>query len=526
MKRIILIALLSFLVLRLCAQESPAVKPSTIVFHVFYNDFNTAQLIRTTSFNNVFNKHLWSRIGDMQMGFGFNYLKGISRNLDFVSSLDGSSTDYLFKNGIYNGSNQFLLDINAGLNLKLLGDNHTIVPYLSAGAGFSMYQGKTGLYVPVGAGLQFNLFNEAFVFTNIQYRRALSAEVNDHFQYNIGIGTSIGKKKPVKPVENPVLPVNPVKIIQPDTTPVIAKIPVKNIAVTVTDEQTGLPLAAVDVIINGADGKTEAFTDSSGHTVFTAVKAADYTLGGSLNGISTTVQAIAKNSFDVSGPEIRVSITHNDPRFTLSGIVSNKSSNKPEGDVSVEINNLTQSRLANVQSQATNGTFNVQLTAASDFTISGKKAGYISNIEKVSTKGLNRGTTLYVKLALGIEQALQDKTISLSNIYYDTGSSKIRADASSDLEKLVKFLKDNPGITIEIDSHTDSRGNAANNLKLSQARAQEVVNYLQKNGVSKARLIPKGFGATRLVNGCKVGVKCTEAQRKQNRRTEFKALNN
>jgi len=526
MKRIICIFLLSFLVLRLCAQVNPVVKPSTIVFHVFYNDFNTAQLIRTTSFNSVFNNHLWSRIGDMQMGFGFNYMKGISKNLDFVSSLDGSSTDYLFKNGTYNGSNQFLLDINAGLNLKLLGDNHTIVPYLSGGAGFSLYQGKTGFYIPVGAGLQFNLFNEAFVFTNIQYRRALGAEVNDHFQYNVGIGASIGKKKAIKLVENPVLPVNPVKIIQPDTTPVIAKIAVKNIAVMVTDEQTGLPLAAVDVIINGADGKIESFTDTGGHAVFNDVKAADYTLSGSLNGISTTVLAVAKNSFDVSGPEIRVNITHNDPRFTLSGIVSNKSNNKPEGDVTVEINNLTLSNSTNVQSQATDGTFNVQLTAGSDFTVSGKKPGYISNIEKVSTKGLNRSTTLYVKLALGIEQALPDKTISLSNIYYDTGSAKIRPAASSDLEKLVRFLKDNPALKIEIDSHTDSRGSAVRNLKLSQARAQEVVNYLLKNGISKTRLIPKGFGATRLVNGCKVGIKCTEAQHEQNRRTEFKVLNN
>ncbi len=88
----------------------------------------------------------------------------------------------------------------------------------------------------------------------------------------------------------------------------------------------------------------------------------------------------------------------------------------------------------------------------------------------------------------------------------------------------MKFLKDNPELKIEIDSHTDSRGSAANNLKLSQARAQEVVNYLQKNGIDKARLIAKGYGATRLVNGCKVGVKCTDAQNEQNRRTEFKVI--
>jgi outer membrane protein OmpA-like peptidoglycan-associated protein len=511
-------------VLRVSAQDMPEVKPPTLVFHVFYNDFKTAQLIRTTSLNNVFNNNLWSRIGDMQMGFGFNYLRGISKKIDFVSSLDGSATDYLFKDGSYNGSNKFLLDANAGLNIKLLTDQHTVVPYLFAGGGFSIYQGKTGVYIPVGAGLQFNLFNEAFVFSNMQYRRGLSANVNDHFQYNIGIGTSICKKKkpPVKPAE---LPVNMVKITKPDTTPAIVKIQVKNLEVTVTDEQTGLPLPGVEVSINGPDGKMNAFSDTYGKVVFNNVQAADYMVSGVLNGISTTSQQISKNNFNIPGNEIRINITHNDPRFTLTGMVNNKSTNKPEAGVTVSSANITQNSTVSVQSQA-DGTFNMQLEAASDFAVSGKKAGYISNIEKASTKGLNRSTTLYVKLELGIEEALPDKTIALSNIYYDLGSSKIRPNASSDLEKLVKFLKDNPGTKIEIDSHTDSRGSAAKNLLLSQARAQEVVNYLQKQGVGKNRLIPKGYGATRLVNGCRLGVKCTEAQHEQNRRTEFKVIRN
>ena len=127
-------------------------------------------------------------------------------------------------------------------------------------------------------------------------------------------------------------------------------------------------------------------------------------------------------------------------------------------------------------------------------------------------------------MELAIEQALPDRTIKLSNIYYDSGSTKIRTSASADLEKLIKFLTDNPGLKIEISSHTDSRGSKAVNLKLSKARAQEVVNYLQKNGIQKGRIIPKGYGATKLINGCLVGVKCTPAQHEQNRRTEFKVI--
>ena len=525
MKRITVIFLFSCLVLKLSAQVAE-IKPPTIAFHTFYNDFNTAQLIRTTSLNNVFNNNLWSRIGDMQMGFGFNFLKGISRKIDFVSSIDGSETDYLFKNGTYYGSNQFLLDINAGLNVKLLTDRHVVVPYLTAGAGFSLYQGKAGVYIPVGAGLQFDIFNQAFVFTNMQYRRALSTGVNDHFQYNIGIGVSLVKKRVVKPVESPVIPpVIPAKIKKPDILPVIVKL-VKDIVITISDEQTGLPLSSAEVTIIGPGGKLNAITDTAGHVIFSNINSADYVISGSLNGIPTTTGQLSKSDFNIPGQEIKINLTHNDPRFTLSGTVNNKSTNKPEGEVAVNVDNISQNSTNNVQSQPNDGTFNIQLEAGSDFSVSGKKAGYISNIEKVSTKGLNRSTTLYVKLQLGIEQALPDKTITLSNIYYDTGSTKIRPAASSDLEKLVRFLKDNPTLKIEIDSHTDSRGSAVRNLKLSQARAQEVVNYLLKNGISKTRLIPKGFGATRLVNGCKVGVKCTEAQQEQNRRTEFKVMKN
>ena len=233
MKRIICIILLVCLVPQLSAQINPGKKSSTLVFHAFYNDFQSAQLMRTTSLRNMLNNGQWYKIGDMQMGFGLNYLKGISKNIDAVATLDGSSTDYLFENGSTNGSSKFLLDANAALNIKLLTDSRTLVPYFSGGAGLSSYKGKTGFYIPMGVGMQFNLFDEAFVLTNIQYRRALTSNVNDHFHYSIGVGTSIGKKKKTK------LPVEEVRVIEPVAVPTEVKLPVKNILVKVTDEQTG-----------------------------------------------------------------------------------------------------------------------------------------------------------------------------------------------------------------------------------------------------------------------------------------------
>lgn len=520
MKRIICILFLACLALQISAQVNQEKKPSTLAFHVFYNDFKTVEQIRTGLLKQVINNGQWRKIGDMQMGFGFNYLKGISKKIDAVATLDGSSTDYLFRNGTSNGSSKFLLDANAMINIKLFTDRHAVVPYFTAGTGFSFYNGKAGYYIPAGAGIQFNLFSEAFIFAGTQARFAISPAVNHHFQHSIGIGTSIGKKKKINPPVNEPIPIEAVTVAREVT------LSQKNIIVRVTDEQTRLPLPGVEIMINGPDGKINAFSDADGRVNFNAVQAADYTLSGLLHGISTTSQNISKNSFDVPGQEISISISHNDLRFTLAGRVQSKSSHNPEGGVEVSVVNTTTGSSFSSQSKLDDGSFSIPLEVASDFTVSGKKAGYISNIEKVSTKRLNRSTTLYVKLELDIEEAGQDKIIALTNIYYDTGSSRIRSEASSDLEKLTKFLKDNPGFSIEIASHSDSRGSDASNLILSQARAQEVVNYLQKSGIPKNRLIPMGYGETRLVNDCTNGINCTEAQHEQNRRTEFKVTSN
>ncbi len=85
-------------------------------------------------------------------------------------------------------------------------------------------------------------------------------------------------------------------------------------------------------------------------------------------------------------------------------------------------------------------------------------------------------------------------------------------------------MKDNPTIWLEIGSYTDSRGNDKYNLKLSQRRADAVVQYLIDNGVDKNRLMAVGYGETRLLNKCVNGVNCTEEQHQLNRRTEFKIV--
>lgn len=115
-----------------------------------------------------------------------------------------------------------------------------------------------------------------------------------------------------------------------------------------------------------------------------------------------------------------------------------------------------------------------------------------------------------------------DKAIELEKIYYDLNKADIRPDAAIELDKLVKILRENPEITIELSSHTDSRGSDPYNKRLSQRRANSAVAYIISKGIASNRIVAKGYGEESLVNDCANDVPCTNEEHQRNRRTEFK----
>ena len=292
--------------------------------------------------------------------------------------------------------------------------------------------------------------------------------------------------------------------------------------VTVKDELTGLALSDAEVTIVNQSGKVyTGTTNAMGSISFDKVAEGTYKATGTLHGIATTENNVTVNS---SNKNASTTLIHNDPRFTVQGKSINISTNQPESGVSVSLKNNDKGSIKMGTSQSGNGAFGFQIDANSDYELVGKKANYISNIEKISTKGLTRSQTLYVELELGVQNVEKGKAIVLQNIYHDLDKANIREEASSDLEKLTIFLIDNPTFKIEIASHTDSRGSDEYNLKLSQDRAQAVVAYLTQKGIASTRLIAKGYGETKLINKCANDVTCTEAEHQKNRRTAFTVI--
>ncbi len=169
------------------------------------------------------------------------------------------------------------------------------------------------------------------------------------------------------------------------------------------------------------------------------------------------------------------------------------------------------------------GAFEFVLDRNQTYTVLGQKQGYHADSAKVSTMGISNSDTLEVALLL--EPIFQvGQTFELENIYYDFDKHNIRPDAAAILDELVRTLRDNPTLKIELSSHTDSRGSNAYNEALSQRRAQSAVDYLVSRGIARDRMVAKGYGENRLVNRCADGVPCSREEHQANRRTEVTVL--
>jgi len=175
------------------------------------------------------------------------------------------------------------------------------------------------------------------------------------------------------------------------------------------------------------------------------------------------------------------------------------------------------------QETAADGAFVFQADEQTPYNIQGVKFSYYSDSVNVVIRPSEVDDT--AKVALYLEPLFEKgKTIRIENIHYNFDKDDIRADAAVILDKLVKTMHENPSLKIELASHTDSRGTDVYNHDLSQRRAQSAVNYLVTRGISRDRMIAKGYGESKLLNKCKDGVECTDDEHQANRRTEFTVL--
>lgn len=110
-------------------------------------------------------------------------------------------------------------------------------------------------------------------------------------------------------------------------------------------------------------------------------------------------------------------------------------------------------------------------------------------------------------------------TVRLNDIFFDFDKTTLQSASFAELDKVVEFLNNNESLEIEIAGHTDSKGSDEYNLDLSQGRAESVVDYLNRNGISNFRLTARGYGET-----VPLETNTTDEGRAVNRRVEFTVM--
>ncbi len=173
--------------------------------------------------------------------------------------------------------------------------------------------------------------------------------------------------------------------------------------------------------------------------------------------------------------------------YVVEGVVSDeKGVGIPDATVRLVGNNGTNAR---VQTKK-DGSYRLKLDKNADCIMLAVARGYLNQRNAVSTQGLEDSKSFTVNFKL----ATISKPVPVENIFYESGKWELSASSEAGLQLLVKMLKDNPNITIEISANTDCVGSNADNKLLSERRAKSITNYLISKGIEADRLTSVGFG--------------------------------
>lgn len=171
------------------------------------------------------------------------------------------------------------------------------------------------------------------------------------------------------------------------------------------------------------------------------------------------------------------------------------------------------------------GVFKMEFEAEKEYRIVLSKPGYFTNHVDIDTRNVSESKVIRQNIGLS-EISLGN--ILIRNINYEFDSADLSAEAQQEINKgILNMLLENPGLTVEIGSHTDDRGDDTYNEALSQRRADNVVRFLTERGIPADRLKAKGYGESSPIAGNTLPDGSDNPQgRAANRRTEFKILEN
>lgn len=199
---------------------------------------------------------------------------------------------------------------------------------------------------------------------------------------------------------------------------------------------------------------------------------------------------------------------------SVYGRVLNAKSNEPVSSAKIIFKSEIKLEVMSMEA----GNYAIALPPQKIYVIEIHAPGFINTLERLELNTLELPT---VELNFKLIPIEVGALVNLKSVLFEVGSTTLLSESYDELNVVVDFLKSNPRVEIELEGHTDFRGDAKKNMKLSQLRVEQVKNYLISKGISGKRIKGKGFGGQRPIANSD-----TEEARKMNRRVEFMITRN
>lgn len=285
----------------------------------------------------------------------------------------------------------------------------------------------------------------------------------------------------------------------------------------VVDLITGVPLEGAEVVALTEAGDTlgRLVTGADGAFSFPYEWSSAYTVSSTKDKYSRDFLAFTPADLP-GGDLIELRITKE--LLIVKGTAYREQNSQELGEVKVIVKNENTGAVFGMITEA-DGAYSFLAEPNTTYSFLMKKYRYLSFVNKLTTGAERSGE---ITNDGSLTEIVIGKPIELNDIHFDVAKWDIREDAARELDKFTQKLYDNPSIIVELSTHTDSRGGDRYNLDLSDKRAKSSADYVTGHGISAERLVGRGYGESRLLNGCSNGVKCSKQQHQKNRRAEFK----
>lgn len=206
-----------------------------------------------------------------------------------------------------------------------------------------------------------------------------------------------------------------------------------------------------------------------------------------------------------------------DPVVLISGKVLDKSTKRPIGATITYRDINTGQEVGIAESDPATGAYKIVLPYGKFYSFRAEARNYIAQSENIDLRNISDYQEINRDLYLSKLQV--NEVIVLNNVFFEQAKSDLLPSSFDELDRVIKIMKDNPSMKIELRGHTDNIGDAQLLMQLSQDRVDAVKDYFISKGISATRITTKAFGGTMPIN-----INDTPAERAKNRRVEFKII--